>query len=405
MTAAREPAVGTGRPTGAAGPHAWEDDRRGWEVMLFAAVLVPSAFLLFADTAWPWKAVEVGLLLAIIPAYLWIGRPAIASESLWRGVLYITVLVALFAPVVMLEPATSFALFGLCPQAFMALPKRDQAIAGVIALCLPLAFRFVLFDRNWGGAFNLATVAAITIFFCLVFGVWLDRITTQSRERAELIAELEASRAEVARLSVERGALAERERLAGEIHDTLAQGFTSIIMLIQAAEAQPDPARHLELAVRTARENLAEARALIEALSPAPLDGSTLDEALRRITARVGDELDVAATFAVTGRSRPLRPRTEVVLVRSAQEALANARKHAAPASVAVSVEYGEREVALRVRDDGRGFSPGGAPDGGGYGLRAMRHRAEQAGGVFTVRSAPGQGTDVTVRLPVEEAT
>jgi signal transduction histidine kinase len=272
----------------------------------------------------------------------------------------------------------------------------------VIALSLPLAIRFAVFDRNLGGAFNLVTVATITVFFCVVFGVWLSRITTQSRERAELISDLEASRAEVARLSAERGALAERERLAGEIHDTLAQGFTSIIMLIQAADAQPDPARHLELAVQTARENLAEARALIEALSPAPLDGSSLDGALHRITTRVGDELGIEATFTVAGRSRPLRPRTEVVLIRSAQEALANVRKHAAPASVAVSVEYGEYDVALCVRDDGSGFPP--ADFGGGYGLRAMRQRAEQAAGMFEVRSAPGQGTQVTVRLPTEEA-
>ncbi|GII78079.1 two-component sensor histidine kinase [Sphaerisporangium rufum] len=389
---------------GAAGPHAWENSRRGWDGLLVVSVLVPAAFVLTEDAPAPHRLLVAGLLLAIIPAWAWVGRPAVARDAYRWGIAYIALLVALFTPAVLLDPACTFALFGLCPQAFITLHRGNQAIGGVLALALPCALRFAFVDRSVGGAFNLVTIATTTVFFCVVFGGWLDRITTQSRERAELITELEASRAEVARLSAERGALAERERLAGEIHDTLAQGFTSIIMLIQAAEARPDPARHLELAARTARENLAEARALIEALRPAPLDGSPLDEALRRITGRIGDELGVPATFTVTGAARPLRPRTEVVVVRSAQEALANVRKHATPASVAVGIDYGDGEVTLHVRDDGTGFPadrpPGGA---GGYGLTAMRQRAAQAGGEVTVDSAPGRGTLVTVRLPAEE--
>jgi signal transduction histidine kinase len=282
----------------------------------------------------------------------------------------------------------------------MALRKGNWGVAGVIALTLPAAVQFFIGDRSLDGPFNLLTVAMITIFFSVVFGGWMGRITQQSLERAELIDELEASRAEVGRLSAERGALAERERLAEEIHDTLAQGFTSIIMLIQAAEAQPDPARHLALAVQTARENLAESRALVAALSPAPLDGSSLDEALGRIVSRLGEELGVVTEFEVTGDSRPVPPHYEVVLIRSAQEGLNNVRKHAAASAVAVSLEYGGREVTLRVRDDGRGFTPGGPATG--YGLRAMRNRVEQAGGSLTVDSSPDKGTELTVRLPEE---
>ncbi|GAA1266749.1 hypothetical protein Psi02_08420 [Planotetraspora silvatica] len=218
----------------------------------------------------------------------------------------------------------------------------------------------------------------------------------QSEERAALIAELEAQRAEVARLSAERGALAERERLAGEIHDTLAQGFTSIIMLIQAAEAQADPARHLRLAVQTARENLAEARALVAALGSAPLDGSALDEALVRLTDRLGQESETAAAFTVHGESRPLTPPTEVVLIRAAQEALANVCRHATAGRVDVSVTYGPRTVTLEVRDDGRGFDPSAT---GGYGLRAIRSRVEQAGGSMRVRSSPREGTTLTFEV------
>jgi signal transduction histidine kinase len=387
------------RPAGAAGQDAWEG-WRGWEIMLAAAVLIPALFILVGRPPTVRTAIVIGLLLAILPAYLLVGRPVIAKGGTLGGVVYVSLLVGLFTPAVLIEPSTSFALFGLCPQCFMALRKGNQGVIGVVALTVPVALRFLIGGRDINAAFNLLTVATITLFFSVVFGVWMDRITVQSRERAELIGELEASRTEVARLSAERGALAERERLAGEIHDTLAQGFTSIIMLLQAAEAQPDPARHLALVMRTARENLAESRALVAALSPAPLDGSSLDEALGRITSRLGEDIGVGTEFEVTGDSHPLSPQYEVVLIRSAQEGLNNVRRHAAASHVAVSLEYARREVTLRVRDDGRGFEPG--RPAGGYGLRAMRYRVEQAGGSLAVRSAPGEGTVLTVCLPEE---
>ncbi|NUR29288.1 MAG: histidine kinase, partial [Catenulispora sp.] len=105
--------------------------------------------------------------------------------------------------------------------------------------------------------------AVVTLAFSAVVGSWIIRVIEQSTERAELVAELDASRGEIARLSAEHGALAERERLSREIHDTLAQGFTSILMLVQAVETElaADPAlarRHLALMAGTARENLAE---------------------------------------------------------------------------------------------------------------------------------------------------
>ena len=124
-------------------------------------------------------------------------------------------------------------------------------------------------------------------------------------------------------------------------------------MLIQAAEARSDPARHLALAVQTARENLAEARALVAALSPAPLDGSTLDEALVRLADRLGEDTGMTVTFTVRGESRPLPPPIEVVLIRAAQEALANVRRHAAASRVDVSMVYGRRRWRWRSTTTG----------------------------------------------------
>ncbi|HEY6788894.1 MAG TPA: sensor histidine kinase, partial [Trebonia sp.] len=200
------------------------------------------------------------------------------------------------------------------------------------------------------------------------------------------------------------GRLAERQRLAADIHDTLAQGFASIVMLIQAAQADLDgsrpqaahsqAARHLDLAARTARENLAEARALVAGLTPAQLAGGTLPDALRRLSQASG----VDATFGLDGTPRPLPMAIEVVLLRVCQEALSNVGKHARAQSATVRLGYDRDAVLLEVSDDGAGFDPAGVSDG--FGLRGMRARVTEAGGTLTVSSKPGTGTRVSAMVP-----
>lgn len=388
-----------GSPGTGAGRHAWRS-LGGWEALLAVSTLLPLAFTLSSDAPGREKAIAAGCLAAILPAYLLLGRPAILSHDRRRGTVYIALLILLFTPAGLVAPNTTFALFGLCPQCFMIFPA-PRAMVAVVALNLPPVIRHLL-RLDGAEAFGFLTVTAIVVVFSGVTGSWIERITRQSAERAALIEELENSRAEVARLSAERGALSERERLAGEIHDTLAQGFTSIIMLIQAAEAQRDPSRHLALAVRTARENLAEARRLVTTLSPAPLDGSSLDEALRRLANRLGEETGLAVTFEVSGESRPLSAPAEVVMVRAVQEGLANVRRHAEARAVTVSIAYRDGSVLLEVRDDGRGFAPSGAR---GYGLRGMRARVEQVGGTLEVDVPPAGGTSLKVVIPTDTVT
>ncbi|GLX00063.1 sensor histidine kinase [Microtetraspora sp. NBRC 16547] len=389
-----------GKP-GGEGLHAWET-LRGWETLYALTLGVAIAFLFVdEDLSTTTRMVTLALYGICVAGYLLLGRPAIMEDDddSRRGLSYVGLLIASFVPATIIAPSSSFALFGLCPQAFMLLRNR-YALGVVLVLNAAPAVRFVA-APDGGGMLAFAAMMLIGVTFAAVLGPWIRRIIQQSAERAQLIEELSASRAEIARLSAERGALTERERLAREIHDTLAQGFTSIIMLVQAAEAQPGTqpgSRHLALAVQTARENLAEARALVAALSPAPLDGSTLDEALRRLTARLGEELGIHTTFAVEGASRALPANTEVVLVRAAQEALANVRKHAAASAVQVRVEYGATGVTLVVRDNGRGLGRSPRP---GYGLRTMRTRVEQEGGTLTVTDV----TFVTNATTADDAT
>jgi signal transduction histidine kinase len=178
-----------------------------------------------------------------------------------------------------------------------------------------------------------------------------------------------------------------------------------VLLLLEAVDSalgsEPSVARrHLARARDTARENLAEARALVAALTPPDLARTSLPEALKRIVERVDAESGLAATLVVDGRPRGLPAEHEVTLLRSVQESLSNVRRHAGATVVVVSLVYGMDTVTLTVRDDGRGFDPDAERDGG-YGLTGMRARANRIGGSVDVVAAPGQGATIRVDVPV----
>jgi signal transduction histidine kinase len=385
-------------------PNAWELGSLRWDVF-YAIVFV--AILLFVEAdqlSAPSRTAATIALVAMVPWYVVVGRPVMRSgEASWKGPAYLAGLIALFAVVVSQDTNAWALAFAICPQCFYVLPFR-RAMIPVVILNVLGALLLVRRQPHLDGAVAALGIAAFGIGFSYAYGSFVDRIIDQSNERAKLIAELEATRAELAAANHESGKLAERQRLAGEIHDTLAQGFSSIIVLLQAAEAGlagpglVSARRQLELAAQTARENLADARALIGALSPASLVSESLPGALRRVTERAGAEAGISASFDVSGTPRPLTAASDVVLLRVGQEALANVRKHAAAGSVQVLLRYQPAAVSLAVTDDGQGFDP--ARVNGGYGLRGMRERLGQAGGSVEVRSTPGNGTCVRAEVP-----
>lgn len=206
------------------------------------------------------------------------------------------------------------------------------------------------------------------------------------------------------------GTLAERQRLSMEIHDSLAQGLSSQRMLLQAADRTwdadlPAARRHVRTAASIAEHSLAEARRFVHDLAPADLaGGGGLEDALRALAAREsGAALPVG--FRVDGPPVDLPDRVGAALLRIAQGALANVREHARATSAAVTLTYLGDQVVLDVADDGRGFDPRAVPPPGarGHGLPAVRARAEQLGGTLTVESAPGEGTVLSVSIPLEE--
>jgi signal transduction histidine kinase len=269
----------------------------------------------------------------------------------------------------------------------------------VANVLLTVGVGLVLLRWDYSPTSVLAQLAT-SLGFSVAMGLWVTGIVRQSVNRKAVIAELEATRAELAGVSRDAGVLAERERLAREIHDTLAQGFTSVVMLLELADSEldTDPAaarRRLATARDTARQNLVEARALVAALSPADLLETSLPQAIDRLVHRFGSETGLPVELTVSGTARALPANAEVVLLRSAQEALANIRKHAGAGRVAVTLHFAEEGTTLTVADDGTGFDPVAARDG--YGLAGMRRRVEETGGTLTVRSGPG-GTAVEVR-------
>jgi len=385
-------------------PNAWELGSLRWDVF-YAIVFVAILLLVESDQLpAPSRITATIALAAMVPWYVAVGRPAMRSAELsWKGPAYLAVMIVLFA-VAQSQDTNAWSLaFAICPQCFYVLPFR-RAMIPVVILNVLGALLLVRRQPHLDGAVAALGIAAFGIGFSYAYGSFVDRIIDQSNERAKLIAELEATRAELAAANHESGKLAERQRLAGEIHDTLAQGFSSIIVLLQAAEAGlagpglASARRQLELAAQTARENLADARALIGALSPASLVSESLPGALRRVTERAAAEAGISASFDVSGTPRPLTAASDVVLLRVGQEALANVRKHAAAGSVQVLLRYQPAAVSLAVTDDGQGFDP--ARVNGGYGLRGMRERLGQAGGSVEVRSTPGNGTCVRAEVP-----
>lgn len=388
-----------------AGPHdsnIWQRTFRLWD-SYFAVVWVATMVFVLgtAEPGWPVRLTTAGLLLLLVPWYVWFGRCVLVEEGTdeRRALSFMTGTIVLFLAPGVLVGQTRLMSFALIPMCFICLRMRRALVAVTVINIAPVAGWAVLWRPSSQDVFYNSVFAVVTLVFSVAMGSWTVRIIEQSVERADLIAELEASREEVARLSAERGALTERERMSREIHDTLAQGFTSVLMLIQAVDAElardvSAARRHLELMEATARQNLAEARALVAGGGPADLDGGSLPDALRRLAARHG------AGVTVRGDVRPLPPGIEVVALRACQEALANVRRHAGPdASASVALDYARGSLTLAVRDTGCGFEPGLPRPG--YGLRGLRARAAEVNGTAEVASGPGDGTTVTVLLPI----
>ena len=320
-------------------------------------------------------------------------------------------LVACWLLTVAVSPEFVWVAFSLWLLAGHLLPLRVGVVVSVLVLAVAVL-------RPWPGGLTVAEVVgpSVGMVFALALSRGQQLLVRDGLERERLVASLVAAQeetevlhAELAEVQRSAGVLAERTRLSRDIHDTLAQGFSSILLLARAGVATDDQQAERRLLAQieaSAAEGLDEARRVVGALAPAPLE-SGLVEALSRIVDRFGLETGVAGEVRVEGDVAALPPVVEVALLRVAQSALANVRQHAQASTVVVTVAEAEDSVRLDVVDDGRGFDPATLLEGedlsrGGYGLRASRQRLRELGGGLDVESEPGAGTAVSASVPLD---
>jgi len=195
----------------------------------------------------------------------------------------------------------------------------------------------------------------------------------------------------------------ERNRIAREIHDTLAQGLAGIGLHLSAIERESSDAcreRHVHTARQLVEASLAEARRSVWDLRPQYLDRSDLVSALQQMAADIGENTDVRIAIATSGVVRALSTDVERNVFRIVQEAVANAIRHAAARHIHIEARFDQERAEFVVVDDGRGFNAD-VPSAG-FGLTSMRERAVQIGATLRVESQPSAGTSVSITVPVQ---
>ena len=300
-----------------------------------------------------------------------------------------------------------FVLFFISLRAF-----NDWRGLAIVAVDLAITIAFQIPAGLTLGGVMGPTLAAVVVVAINYAFTTIGRV---SKERLLLIDELLTTREQLAESERSAGVAQERERLAHEIHDTVAQNLSSIQMLLHTAERDlravdapedqlEQPLRRMEAARRAASNNLAETRAMIAALTPAGLREASISEALGRIAADLGQAGDMDIEVETHGEAVALPMRVEAGLLRIAQGAVSNAVQHSRASRVRVTLTYEPGEVRLDVVDNGVGFdvaAQAGKPAGLGHlGLDAMRSRAAELGGELTIESVPGGPTALSVALP-----
>lgn len=407
--------------------HAWERMGWVWSVIFHMALIMPFGFWLFWRRPVGSEPIQATLLVATALSAHWLfvyglpRRGIAVRQNFWLGLGYIALLIGVTFGLIAIHDVYFFVLSALFSQIFYYLPI--QWAIPVSLLLMPL-----LAARSSGiDSFAEALVNPGTWIWLLggasasLVALWVNAIIRQGHQQHELIEELHRTQAELAASERSAGVLAERQRLAREIHDTLAQGFISVVTHLEAADQalegeQPATRRHIAQATATARDSLGQARRVVQDLRPEVLDSGSLADAIRREGEKWSQRSGVPATVSITGSVQPLHPQAEVALLRALQESLANVYRHAGAGQVNVTLSYLPDRVLLDVQDDGAGFpagtdspnggdSPNGADfidagDGSGFGLIAMRQRVEALGGNLLIESSPGEGATVVVEIP-----
>ena len=321
--------------------------------------------------------------------------------------LWLIILSIIWVADTMVTPAAIYLVFALF---FLYLYVLDIGVGSVFVVVATLISVAVQIPKGvtFGGVMGPAVSALVTVAIFFAF-----------RALARMNAELMETRSQLAATERDADMIAERQRIAHEIHDTVAQGLSSIQMLLYAADRDLDAAKgaaadsagidkareRIELARTTAADNLHEARAMIAALQPAALADASLEGALERMARNFASTSSFQVEVDSEGEAVALPMKVEAALLRIAQGAVGNIVKHAGATRARITLTYGVDEVRMDVVDNGEGFDLAAVearPAGLGHiGLAAMSRRAQELGGKVIIESAPGSGTAVSVSMPL----
>ena len=382
-------------------PNEWNQRAMRWWHLAFAAAPVCTAAFVVAlhdDT----DSVGVAVLALLSMTVLWFafGRRSFDSPAV-RTVFQACLVLALGLGIAAAPNVATIQCL-VFPFFWVSIPSIRGALIGngVIALSVFLGFSWALRGSSYGVAAAIAIPLA-SVVFSIAMGLWITRIAHWGHERALLLADLTSAQAQLATVSREQGMASERERMARELHDTIAQSLTGLVMVAQrvAAAETLDPALRtdVELIESIGRDTLGETRALVAASASVQVEGG-LAAAAERLAARYRRETGIALDVQV----QAVVPRElEVVVLRCMQEALANIRKHAQAARATVRIQADGRLLTLEVTDDGVGIDPAAADSGAGFGLSGMRERLALVGGELSTAPGVRGGTILRASMPL----
>src|SRR5690554_4195182 len=318
---------------------------RWWHVAVLAAATLQVAVLLVAELRPPLLVAVLVIIGVMLVAWMLVAsrRPVTRRAALALVIVMILVSGAGTA----ITPAFATIQFLGYPLMWTLCGRLRNAIIANVALALAVGVGFI-FSRGSdpGELAEIAVTVALSLGFSLAFGLWISHFANESEARQRLLEELTATQDRLAAVSRESGVISERERLAREIHDTIAQDLTGMVMLAQRARQETDAAeRETQLAQleQTAREALTETRALVADSAPASLDAG-LVAALERLTERFTRETGIRVTLSADGDG--LDRSAEVVVLRCTQEALSNVRKHSGADAASVTLTRGTLTIS-----------------------------------------------------------
>lgn len=337
-----------------------------------------------------------------ISAYL--TRPLVRGRA-WWPTLWVVGVTLVWAALTLTAPSFAWTAVPLAFAALEVLAFR-YAVWAVVVLTAVASIGWLRIL----GSFD-PTVVAGPVGIALVTVLAYRTLEQESMKRQRLLEELVEAHEDLAVVQRRSGALAERTRLSREIHDSVGQGLSSINLLLQAAEQdwdrRPDVARsHVRTAANSARSGLDEVRRVVRDLAPVELEGAdpvgALSAALSAIATRAGTSVGIQVRVHGVPATVPVD--VAGALIRTARGAVANVIEHSAARRAVITLTYNPDEVLLDVRDDGTGFDPRRPRTPGlrGRGLTGIAQRTENLGGQLTIESAPGEGTTLSVALPLD---